>query len=66
VKPAGNVAALTKKNPPPKKSHKTRLTQRQAQRRDKFWLFDRLLFSTDPDFENFVGLARMLNFFSAS
>jgi len=66
VKPAGNVAALTKKNPTPKKSHATRLTQRQAQRRDKFWLFDRLLFSTDPDFENFVGLARMLNSFSAS
>jgi hypothetical protein len=61
VKPAGNVAALRENNPAPRKSHATRLTQRQTQRRDKFWLFDRLLFSTDPDFENFVGLARMLN-----
>jgi hypothetical protein len=66
VKPGGNVAALRGKNPPPRKSPATRLTQRQAQRRDKFWLFDRLLFFTDPDFENFVGLARMLNPFSAS
>jgi hypothetical protein len=66
VKPAGNVAALREKDPAPRKSHATRLTQRQAQRRDKFWLFDRLLFSTDPDFENFVGLDRMLNPFSAS
>jgi hypothetical protein len=62
VKPAGNVAAL-RENPPPRKSHATRLTQRQSQRREKFWLFDRLLFFIDPDFENFVGLARMLNFF---
>jgi hypothetical protein len=58
VKPAGNVAALREKNPPPRKSHATRLTQRQTQRRDKFWLSDRLLF--DPDFENVVGLAPML------
>src|SRR4029077_11941172 len=50
----------------PRKSPATRLTQRQAQRRDKLWLFDRLLFFTDPDFENFVVLARMLNPFSAS
>jgi hypothetical protein len=64
VKPAGNVAALREKNPPPRKSHATRLTQRQTQRRDKFWLFDRLLF--DPDFENFVSLARILHPFSAS
>jgi hypothetical protein len=63
VKPAGNVAALREKGPAPRKSHATRLTQRQTQGRDKFWLFDRLLFSTNPDFENFVGLARMLNFF---
>jgi hypothetical protein len=61
VKPGGNVAALTEKNPPPRKNHATRPTQRQTQRRDKFWLFDRLLFFTDPDFENSVGLARMLN-----
>jgi hypothetical protein len=66
VKPAGNVAALMEKNPPPRKSHATRLTQRQTQRRDKFWLFDRLLFSTDPDFENVVCLAHMPNPFSAS
>jgi hypothetical protein len=66
VKPAGNVAALREKNPTPRKSHATRLTQHQTQRRDKFWLSDRLLFFTDPDFENFVGLARMLNPFSAS
>jgi hypothetical protein len=61
VKPAGNVAALREKNPPPRKSHGTRLTQPQTQKRDKFWRFERLLFSTDPDFENFVGVARMLN-----
>jgi hypothetical protein len=61
VKPAGNVAALREKNPPPRKSHAARLAQRKAQRRDKFWLLDRLLFSTDPDFENFVSLARILN-----
>jgi hypothetical protein len=66
VKPAGNVAALREKNPPPRKSHAIRLTQRQTQRCDKFWLFERLLFSTDPDLENFVGLARMLKPFSAS
>jgi hypothetical protein len=64
VNPAGNVAALREKNPPPRKSHATRLAQRQTQRRDRFWLFDRLLFSTDPDFENFVSLARMLHPFS--
>jgi hypothetical protein len=64
VKPAGNVAALSEKNPPPRKSPATRLTQRRRQRRNKFWLFDRLLFSADPDFENFVGPARMLNPFS--
>jgi hypothetical protein len=28
------VAALREKNPPPRKSHATRLTQRQTQRRD--------------------------------
>jgi hypothetical protein len=61
VKPGGNVAALREKEPLPRKSHATRLAQRQTQRRDKFWLFDRLLFSTDPDFENFVGLARILH-----
>jgi hypothetical protein len=60
VKPAGNVAALREKNPPPRKSQATRLTQGQT-RRDKFWLFDRLLFSTGPDFENFVGLARIVH-----
>jgi hypothetical protein len=65
VKPAGNVAALREKNPPPRKSDATRLTQRKTQRRDRFWLFDRLLVSTDPDFENFVGRARMPNPFSA-
>jgi hypothetical protein len=59
VKPAGNVAALRERNPPAKKSHATRLTQRQTQRRDKFWLFERLLF--DPDFERFVGLGPMLH-----
>jgi hypothetical protein len=63
VKPAGNVAALREKDPAPRKSHATRQTQYQTQRGDKFWLFHRLLFSTDPDFENFVGLAHMLNFF---
>jgi hypothetical protein len=31
VKPGGNVAASTEKNPAPKKSHANRLTQRQAQ-----------------------------------
>jgi hypothetical protein len=61
VKPGGNVAALREKNPPPRKSHATRLTQRQAQRRDEFQLFEPLLFFIDTDFENFVGLARMLN-----
>jgi hypothetical protein len=61
VKPAGNVAALTGKNPPPRKSHAIRLTQRQTQKRDKFQLFEPLLFFIDPDFENFVGLPRMLN-----
>jgi hypothetical protein len=61
VKPAGNVAALSDKNPPPRKSHATRLTQRKAQRRDKCQLFEPLLFFIDSDFENFVGLARMLN-----
>ena len=49
------------KNPPPRKSHATRLTQRQTQKRDKFQLFEPLLFFIDPDFENFVGLPRMLN-----
>jgi hypothetical protein len=62
VKPAGNVAALRERNPPPRRSHATRLTQRQTQRRDKFWLSDRLLF--DPDFENVVGLGPMLHPFS--
>jgi hypothetical protein len=33
VKPAGNVAALREKNPPLRKSHATRLTQRQTKRR---------------------------------
>jgi len=61
VKPAGNVAALREKNPPPRKSHATRPTQRQT-RRDKFWLFERLLF--DPDFEDFVDLGPMLHPFS--
>jgi hypothetical protein len=61
VKPAGNVAALMGKNPPPRKSHATRLTQRETQKRDKFQLFESLLFFIDPDFENFVGLPRMLN-----
>jgi hypothetical protein len=65
VKPAGKLAALRENNPPPRKSHATRLTRRQTQRRDKFWLFDRLLFFTDPDFENFLSLAPMLNPFSA-
>jgi hypothetical protein len=53
VKPGSNVAALREKNPPPRKSHATKLTQRQRRRHDKF-------------LENFVGLARMLNLFSAS
>jgi hypothetical protein len=61
VKPAGNVAALREKNPPPRKSHATRLTQSQRQKHDKFRRFERLLFGTDPDFENFVGRARILN-----
>jgi hypothetical protein len=64
VKPAGNVAALREKNPPPRKSHVIRLPQSQTQKRGKFWRFERLKFSTDPDFENFVGLARMLHPFS--
>ena len=62
VKPAGNVAALSEKNPPPNKSHAATLMQRQTQRHDKFQLCDRPLCSTDPDFENVASLAPIMKF----
>jgi hypothetical protein len=63
VKPAGNVAASSEKNPPLNKSHAATLIARQTQRRDKFGLSDRPLFSTDSDFENVASLAPIMNFF---
>jgi hypothetical protein len=62
VKPAGNVAALSEKNPPPNKSHAATLAQRQTQRRDKFGLSERPLFFIDPDFENVASLAPIKKF----
>jgi len=57
VKPAGNVAAVSEKDPPPNKSHAATLAQHRAQRRDKFGLSERPLFFTDLDFENVADLA---------
>src|SRR5437016_4060542 len=66
VKPAGNVAALSEKNPLPNKSHAATLVQRQTQRRDKFQECDRPLFSTDPDFENVTDIVPIMKSFPPS
>src|SRR4029453_11858944 len=67
VKPAGNVAALMGKNPPPRKSHTTQIDAAPNTKTRHVLAIRPPSVSTDPDSENFVGLAaRMLNTSSAS